>query len=48
MVSVAALWRHPIKSHGREALTEVTLTEGGYLYSCPLNPTLDYRIVVQG
>ena len=28
MVSVAALWRHPIKSHGREALTEVTLTEG--------------------
>ena len=28
MSTVAALWRHPIKSHGREALTEVTLTEG--------------------
>jgi uncharacterized protein YcbX len=28
MVSVAALWRHPIKSHGREALDQVTLTEG--------------------
>ncbi|PJI93157.1 hypothetical protein BC777_2027 [Yoonia maricola] len=28
MPSVAALWRHPIKSHGREALDEVTLFEG--------------------
>jgi uncharacterized protein YcbX len=28
MVSVAALWRHPIKSHGREALDQVVLTEG--------------------
>lgn len=28
MISVAALWRHPIKSHGREALDSVTLTEG--------------------
>ncbi len=28
MISVAALWRHPIKSHGREALESVTLTEG--------------------
>ncbi len=25
---VAHIWRHPIKSHGREALNEVTLTEG--------------------
>jgi uncharacterized protein YcbX len=25
---VAALWRHPVKSHGREALDRVTLTEG--------------------
>ncbi|QDY69852.1 MOSC domain-containing protein [Qingshengfaniella alkalisoli] len=25
---VAALWRHPIKAHGREALQEVTLTAG--------------------
>lgn len=25
---VAALWRHPIKSHGREALQSVTLTAG--------------------
>ncbi|SEQ37379.1 hypothetical protein SAMN05428995_10466 [Loktanella sp. DSM 29012] len=28
MGSVAALWRHPIKSHGREALDGVTLTKG--------------------
>ena len=26
--AVAALWRHPIKGHGREALDRVTLTEG--------------------
>jgi len=25
---VAALWRHPVKGHGREALRRVTLTEG--------------------
>ncbi len=25
---VAALWRHPVKGHGREALATVTLTEG--------------------
>ena len=25
---------------------EIELTEGDYLYSCPLNPTPDYRIVV--
>ncbi len=25
---VASIWRHPIKSHGREALDEVTLTAG--------------------
>lgn len=28
MTTVAALWRHPIKSHGREALETVTLTKG--------------------
>ena len=27
-MKVTALWRHPIKSHGREALQRVTLTEG--------------------
>jgi len=26
----------------------VTLVPGEYLYSCPLNPTLDYRLVVEG
>ena len=28
MINVAALWRHPIKSHGREAIESVILTEG--------------------
>ncbi len=28
MAKVAALWRHPIKAHGREALDHVVLTEG--------------------
>lgn len=28
MPTVAALWRHPIKAHGREALQRVTLTKG--------------------
>lgn len=28
MITVASLWRHPIKSHGREALDAVTLTKG--------------------
>ncbi len=28
MAHVAGLWRHPIKSHGREQLDAVTLTEG--------------------
>lgn len=27
-MNVTALWRHPIKSHGRESLTRVSLTEG--------------------
>ncbi|HMB77102.1 MAG TPA: hypothetical protein VKN76_11925 [Kiloniellaceae bacterium] len=27
---------------------EIELSEGEYLYSCPLNPTPDYRIVVGG
>ncbi len=28
MAKVCALWRHPIKGHGREALERTTLTEG--------------------
>ena len=28
MSQVRALWRHPIKGHGREALDQVTLSEG--------------------
>lgn len=28
MMKVTALWRHPVKSHGREALARVTLNEG--------------------
>ncbi|SEN09547.1 hypothetical protein SAMN04488077_1124 [Roseovarius tolerans] len=28
MTQVSALWRHPIKGHGREALTDVTLAQG--------------------
>lgn len=28
MTRVSALWRHPIKGHGRESLDRVTLTEG--------------------
>lgn len=28
MPSVTALWRYPIKAHGRETITAVTLTEG--------------------
>lgn len=27
---------------------EVTLEEGGYVFSCPFNPTLDYRLTVAG
>ncbi len=27
-ITVAALWRHPIKSHGRESLSTVSLTKG--------------------
>ena len=27
---------------------EVTLKPGDYLYSCPLNPTPDYKLVVEG
>jgi hypothetical protein len=26
----------------------VTLKAGEYLYSCPLNPTPDYKLVVEG
>jgi hypothetical protein len=28
MINVAALWRHPIKSHGREAMDQVALSAG--------------------
>lgn len=27
---------------------EIELTEGEYLYSCPLNPTPDYHLIVEG
>ena len=27
---------------------KITLKPGEYLYSCPLNPTLDYKLVVAG
>ncbi len=27
---------------------EITLTAGEYVFSCPLNPTLDYKLVVEG
>ena len=27
---------------------EIELSAGEYLYSCPLNPTPDYKIVVEG
>ena len=27
---------------------EITLKPGEYVYSCPLNPTPDYKIVVDG
>lgn len=27
---------------------EIELTPGEYLYSCPLNPTPDYRLIVEG
>jgi hypothetical protein len=27
---------------------EIELVEGEYVYSCPLNPTPDYRLVVEG
>ena len=34
--------------HMRESRDyEITLTEGEYHYSCPLNPTPDYRLVVK-
>ena len=33
---------------GRTQDYEVELGEGEYLYSCPLNPTPDYRLVVKG
>ena len=35
-------------SEGKTLDYEIELTEGEYLYSCPLNPTPDYRLVVKG
>ncbi len=35
-------------SQGTTKDYEVTLEPGEYVYSCPLNPTPDYRIVVKG
>ena len=35
-------------SEGATKDYEVTLTAGEYVFSCPLNPTLDYKLVVEG
>lgn len=34
-------------TEGKTLDYEIELSEGEYLYSCPLNPTPDYRIVVK-
>ena len=51
-------WRNPLHkltktnisggglSTGKTNEYEVTLKPGEYVYSCPLNPTPDYRLVV--
>ena len=35
-------------SEGATKDYEITLTAGEYVFSCPLNPTLDYKLVVEG
>lgn len=35
-------------TEGKTADYEVTLEEGDYIFSCPLNPTPDYRLQVKG
>jgi hypothetical protein len=35
-------------SEGATKDYEITLTAGQYVFSCPLNPTLDYKLVVEG
>ncbi|NJK40498.1 MAG: hypothetical protein HC934_02430 [Acaryochloridaceae cyanobacterium SU_2_1] len=34
-------------TQGKTSRYEVTLTPGNYVFSCPLNPTPDYPVVVQ-
>jgi len=53
-------WKNPIHKLTKTSISgggmtigttqdyEVELSEGDYLYSCPLNPTPDYRLVVRG
>ncbi len=53
-------WKNPIHKATKTSVSgggltegttqdyEVELEPGDYLYSCPLNPTPDYRIVVEG
>ncbi len=52
-------WRNPLHKLSKTSVSggglsigatqdyEVTLKAGEYLYSCPLNPTPDYRLVVE-
>ncbi|NIA67816.1 hypothetical protein HBA54_04360 [Pelagibius litoralis] len=53
-------WRNPLHKLSKTSVSggglstgstkdyEVTLEAGEYIYSCPLNPTPDYKIVVEG
>ena len=53
-------WRNPLHKLNKTSVSggglstgttkdyEVTLEAGEYVYSCPLNPTPDYKIVVEG
>lgn len=53
-------WRNPVHKVSKTSVSggglgagqtkdyKVTLKPGEYVYSCPLNPTPDYRIVVEG
>lgn len=53
-------WRNPVHKLTKTSISggglklgatrdyEVTLKPGEYVYSCPLNPTPDYRLVVSG
>ena len=36
----------PVKTGSSSKTNEVTLTKGEYVYFCPLNPTPEYRLLV--